>query len=200
MSIQVPDEPGKQRSGRARPPARPASISCLRCDADHAASGPFLKAGFAARNCIRREDSDGLPASSMSRGHGRLQVSGSFTGWILFLGPFFGGPLFFWFGQGAQELETVTRIVVAGRARIVVAVAKRISVVAFGLLCCPRVSKVCTVTGIGEEGGSWSRNSELSSLLVSSVVLESQNGSTFVFAIVCLCFVFFRGRSLEFEL
>ena len=36
----------------------------------------------------------------------------------------------------------------AGRARIVVAVAKRRTVVAFGLLlCCPRVSKVSTATG-----------------------------------------------------
>ena len=38
----------------------------------------------------------------------------------------------------------------AGRARIVVAVAKRITIVAFGLLfCCPRVSTVSTFTGIG---------------------------------------------------
>ena len=63
---------------------------------------------------------------------------------------------------------------VAGRARIVAAVAKRRSVVAFGLLYCPRVSKVSTVAGIGV---SWSRNSELSSLLVSPVVLASQKGS-----------------------
>ena len=67
------------------------------------------------------------------------------------VGPFFVLPLslFLSFGRGAQELGTVTRIVVAGRARIVVAVAKRRTVVAFGLLCFPRVSEVFTVTGIG---------------------------------------------------
>ena len=74
-------------------------------------------------------------------------------GWRLFL-VFFGVEglfffSFFLFGQGAQELEIVTRIVVAGRARILVAVAKPRTVFAFGLLCCPRVSKVSTVTGIG---------------------------------------------------
>ena len=68
-----------------------------------------------------------------------------------FLGPFFLflGRLFFPFGRGAQELGTVPRIVVAGRVRIVAAVAKRRTVVAFGILCCPRVSTVSTVTGIG---------------------------------------------------
>ena len=65
-----------------------------------------------------------------------------------FLGPFFILLLCFSRGRGAQKLGTVTGIVVAGRARIVVAFAKRRTVVAFGLLCCPRVSKVSTVTGI----------------------------------------------------
>ena len=72
------------------------------------------------------------------------------SGWRLLWGLFnFFGPLFVSFGRGVQELGTVTRIVVAGRARIVVAVAKRRTVVAFGLLCDPRVSKVSTVTGGG---------------------------------------------------
>ena len=58
----------------------------------------------------------------------------------------------------------------AGCARIVVAVAKRGTVVAFGLLCCPRVSTVSTVQGIP--------------LLASPVVRASQKGSTIVVAIV----------------
>ena len=69
----------------------------------------------------------------------------------------------------------------AGRARFVIAVAKRRTVVAFGLLCCPHVSKVPTVTRIG---GTMSRNSELSSLLVSPVVLAYEKGSACSFAIV----------------
>ena len=70
----------------------------------------------------------------------------------VFLGALFVLPFLVSVGRGAQELGTVTRIVAAGRARIVVAVAKRRIIVAFGLLlllCCPRVSKVSTVTGIG---------------------------------------------------
>ena len=76
---------------------------------------------------------------------GRLGV------WVeTFVGPFVLFFLvFFSVGRRSQELGTVTRIVVAGRARIVVAVAERRSIVAFGLLCCPWVSKVSTVTGIG---------------------------------------------------
>ena len=76
-----------------------------------------------------------------------------------------------------------------------VVVPKRRTVIAFGLACCPRISKVSTVTGIGagcgretqncrcfwtrlrghmDWGGSWSRNAELSLLLDSPVVLASQ--------------------------
>ena len=51
-------------------------------------------------------------------------------------------------------------------------VAKRRTVVTFGLVSGLRVSKVSTVTGIG--GESWSRNVELSSLLDSSRVFASQ--------------------------
>ena len=50
-------------------------------------------------------------------------------------------------------------------------VAKRRTVVTFGLVSRLRVSKVSTVTGIR---GSWSRNAELSSLLDSSRVFASQ--------------------------
>ena len=50
-------------------------------------------------------------------------------------------------------------------------VAKRRTVVTFGLVSGLRISKVSTVTGIG---GSWSRNAELSSLLDSSPVFASQ--------------------------
>ena len=56
---------------------------------------------------------------------------------------------FFSFGRRAQQLGTVTRIMVAGRARIVLAVAKCRTVLAFGLLCCIRVSRVSTITWIG---------------------------------------------------
>ena len=52
-----------------------------------------------------------------------------------------------------------------------VVVAKRRTVVTFGLVSGLRVSKVSTVTGIG---GSWSRNAELSSLLDSSRLFASQ--------------------------
>ena len=50
-------------------------------------------------------------------------------------------------------------------------VAKRRTVVKFGLVSRLRVSKVSTVTGIG---GSWSRNAELSSCLDSSRLFASQ--------------------------
>ena len=56
----------------------------------------------------------------------------------------------------------------AGESKIV---AKRRTVVTFGLVSSLRISKVSTVTGIG---GSWSRNSELSSLLDSSRLFEFQ--------------------------
>ena len=52
-----------------------------------------------------------------------------------------------------------------------VVVAKRRTVVTFGLVSRLRISQVSTVTGIG---GSWSRNAELSSLLDSSCVFASQ--------------------------
>ena len=52
-----------------------------------------------------------------------------------------------------------------------VVVAKRRTVVTFGLVSSLRVSKVSTFTGIG---GSWSRNAELSSLLDSSRLFASQ--------------------------
>ena len=54
-----------------------------------------------------------------------------------------------------------------------VLVAKRRTVVTFGLVLRLRVSKLSTVTGIG--GGSSSRNAELSSLLDLSCVFASQN-------------------------
>ena len=49
-----------------------------------------------------------------------------------------------------------------------VVVPKRRTIVAFELACCPRLSKVSTVTGMG---GSWSRNAKLSLLLDSPAVL-----------------------------
>ena len=50
--------------------------------------------------------------------------------------------------------------------------------------------------------GSWSRNSELSALLVSPVVLPPQKGSKFVFcsSFLLVLWIFFRDRSLELRL
>ena len=72
----------------------------------------------------------------------------------------------FWTRLGSSRLKSVNR----HRDRGVV-VAKRRSVVTFGLVSGLRVSKVSTDTGIG---GSWSRNADLSSLLDSSRVFASQ--------------------------
>ena len=53
-------------------------------------------------------------------------------------------------------------------------VAKRRTVVAFGFALGLRVSKVSTVSGIGEVVGSWSQNAEQSSLLDARLVFASQ--------------------------
>ena len=111
-------------------------------------------------------------------------------------GPFFfGALLFISFGRGAQELGTVTRIVVAWRARIVVAITKPRTVVAFGLLCCPRVSKVSAVTGIGGRPGRETQNCRrFRCCLLSS---QLRGAPHFVFGVFCFCFkLFFRGSSL----
>ena len=72
----------------------------------------------------------------------------------------------FWTRFASSRLKSVNR----HRDRGVV-VAKRRTVVTFGLVLRLRVSKVSTVTGIG---GSWSRNPKQSSLLDSSWVFASQ--------------------------
>ena len=85
----------------------------------------------------------------------------------------------------------------AGRSRIVVAVTKRSTVIAVGLLCSPRVSKVSTVTGIG---GVLVVKLRIV-LIVSPVVLASQKGSTFFVAIVFAFYLdVFCGCSLKFGL
>ena len=74
------------------------------------------------------------------------------------------GP-FFRLGE-AQELGTVTWIVVAGGARIAVAVAKTQNCRCFGLLlCCLRVSKMSTVTGVRKGPGRQAQNCRRSWLL-----------------------------------
>ena len=55
-------------------------------------------------------------------------------------------PFFFVWAGGSRTGNCHTHR--GGTACTVVAVAKRRTVVTFGLLCCPRVSKVSTVTGI----------------------------------------------------
>ena len=95
--------------------------------------------------------------------------------------------------MGGSRTETVTRIVVAGRARIVVAAEKaELS----SLLASSVVLASQTCLQSQGSGGSWSRNSELVSLLVSSVVFASQKGSTvFCNLLLLVLWICLRGHS-----
>ena len=73
----------------------------------------------------------------------------------------------FWNRLGSSRLKSVNSHRDPGK----VLVAKRRSVITFGVASGLRVSKVSTVTGLG---ASWSRNADLSSLLESSRVFVSQ--------------------------
>ena len=103
-----------------------------------------------------------------------IRRGGDFFGALF---SFLGGP-FFSFGRGASELGTVTRIVVA--------VAKRRTVVAFGLLCCPRVSTVSTVTTIGGVLVATLRTVVAFSLACCPRLSEGLH----IFCCNCFCFVF----------
>ena len=119
------------------------------------------------------------------------------TGWRPFSWAFysFWGAFFFRLGGGAQELGTVTRIVVAGRA-----IAKRRTIVAFGLLlCCHGVSKVSTVTGIG--GVLVAKLRTVVAFGFACCPRISEELHIFVLHVFAFSLeLFFRGRSLEFGL
>ena len=112
-----------------------------------------------------------------------LRLSGAIQGEDFFgpLLPFFWGGPFISVGRGPQELGTVTGTVVAGRARIVVAVAKRRTIVALGLLPVVLASQKCLQSQ--GSGGSWCRRFWLR--LLSSHLRRAP-----LFFLACFCLFF----------